>query len=86
MNYPLLTILITKMYMIYNSNFIYTWQLLDQVRDRFSLAAVGGASVSFPYQGRTGYDNAPTAGQALGTATRSDSCHVYIIFELYISL
>ena len=44
MNYPLLTILITKIYMIYNSNFIYTWQLLDQVRDRFSLAAVGGAS------------------------------------------
>ena len=36
MNYPLLTILITKIYMIYNSNFIYTWQLLDQVRDRFT--------------------------------------------------
>ena len=31
MNYPLLTILITKIYMIYNSNFIYTWQLSDQV-------------------------------------------------------
>ena len=36
MNYPLLTILITKIYMIYNLNFIYTWQLLDQVHDRFT--------------------------------------------------
>ena len=30
MNYPLLSILITKIYMIYNSNFIYKWQLSDQ--------------------------------------------------------
>ena len=36
MNYPLPTILITKIYMIYNLNFIYTWQLLDQVHDRFT--------------------------------------------------
>ena len=43
MNYPLLTILITKIYMIYNSNFIYMWQLSDQVRGEQSLAGVGAS-------------------------------------------
>ena len=44
MNYPLLTILITKIYMIYNSYFIYTWQLSDQVVVPRAWPAVGASS------------------------------------------
>ena len=52
MNYPLLMILITKIYMIYNSNFIYTWQLSDQVAVPRAWPAVGTSYPVRPWYGK----------------------------------